>query len=50
MVGVLVGHDDRVEVGQVVPVRREVAGVDEDPRVGDLHEEASMTEVGESHD
>ena len=49
VVGVLVGHHDRVEVGEVLEARRERAGVDQDPLVAGLDEEAGVAEVSDPH-
>ena len=49
VVGVVVRHDDRVETGQLLEARREVAGVDEDAAIGRLDEQAGMSEVSHAH-
>ncbi len=45
----LVGDQDRVEVGQAVPAVAEVAGVDQDPGAVGLGEHGGMSEVGDPH-
>jgi len=41
--------EDRGEVAQVGEIVGERPGVDEDPGVGDLGEEAGVAEVGDPH-
>nr|WP_284285185.1 hypothetical protein [Arsenicicoccus piscis] len=47
VVRVLVGDDDGIEVGEAVPVVGEPTGVDQDPPVRDLDEDAGVSEVGD---
>ena len=49
VVGVLVGHEDRVETGEAFESVREVSGVEEDLRAEMLDEEAGVAEMGQSH-
>ena len=49
VVGVLVGDDDGVQVAQVLEAVRVVPGVDQDPPVGDLDQQAGVSVVGQTH-
>ena len=49
VVGMLVGHHDRVEVGEVLEGRRECTGVDQDPLVAGLDEDAGVAEMSDPH-
>ena len=50
VVGVLVGDEDRIQVGEVLETRREAARVDEDAAIGQLDEEARVPQVRDAHD
>ena len=45
MVGVLVGDEDRVETGELLEPGRPAARIDEQALVGDLDEEAGVSQV-----
>src|SRR6476660_3344795 len=49
VVGVVVGHEYRIETAEVLEARGEVARVDEDAAVGGLDEQAGMSEVSHAH-
>ena len=49
MVSVLVGDYDGVEIAKLLEVGGERPWVHEDPRVGELDEEAGMAEMGDAH-
>ncbi len=49
VVGVLVRDDDRVDLGDGVPVAAERPGVDQDAAPRGLDEQAGVTEVGDPH-
>ena len=50
VVGMLVGDQDRVEIGQPVPGVGEVAGVDQDPRRARFDQHGGMPEMSDLHE
>ena len=49
MVRVLVGHQDRIEVGQRVPGIRHVSRIDQDPLISYFNENAGVPQVCQLH-